>query len=166
MFKLFKKKLPLTSLVAPVAGKLIQITEVKDDMFSQKMIGDGFAVIPTSNQLVAPATGTISAVFPTKHALGITTPSGLEIMLHLGIDTVELNGVPFNIAVTKGQAITEGTAIGTMSVQNILDSKKDPTVMVIITNMDQVSELPAFSDHDIAAGATVLDVTTQAMPTA
>lgn len=161
MFNFLKNKQLTTKLVAPVKGKLIPITSVKDDVFSQKMVGDGFAVIPTSDEVAAPASGIISSIFPTKHALGITTASGLEIMLHLGLDTVELNGSPFNITATAGQKVHAGDSLGTMSIKNILDNQFDPTVMVVVTNMDRVAAIPIVTAENVDAGESVMDVETK-----
>ncbi|WP_225418469.1 PTS sugar transporter subunit IIA [Lacticaseibacillus daqingensis] len=126
MFNFFKKSQLSTEFVAPVDGQLIPITSVNDPVFSQKMIGDGFAVIPNNGTLVSPASGEISSVFPTKHALTITTETGLEVILHLGLDTVSLNGTPFSLTVVAGQHIQAGDLLGTMSLSDIQNSQLDP----------------------------------------
>lgn len=77
-------------IFAVANGKLMPITEVADDVFSQKMMGDGFAILPTNGEVFAPIAGTIINIFPTKHAVGIKTESGIEVLLHMGIDTVNL----------------------------------------------------------------------------
>ncbi|MDG3374879.1 glucose PTS transporter subunit IIA, partial [Vibrio parahaemolyticus] len=94
---------PQTQDVYAVAtGKVIPITEVGDEVFSQKMMGDGFAVIPESGEIFAPVAGKVTSVFPTKHAIGLVTDSGIEVLVHMGIDTVQLNGEPFTVFVKEG----------------------------------------------------------------
>lgn len=81
------------------------ITEVPDQVFSAQMMGDGFAILPTKEEVFAPLSGKITNIFPTKHAMGIQTESGLEVLLHMGLDTVELKGEPFKLAVSEGQVL-------------------------------------------------------------
>lgn len=102
MFNFFKKsKSKGNEVKAPIKGNLIPLSEVSDDVFSQKMLGDGFAVKPTGQEVVAPVSGTITTLFPTKHAIGIKTAEGLEVLIHLGIDTVELKGNPSSSSLSK-----------------------------------------------------------------
>lgn len=92
----------MTENVASVAdGETIKITDVKDPVFSKKMMGDGFAVEPTGSEVYAPVSGKVTNVFPTKHAVGLLTDSGLEVLVHMGLDTVELKGEPFDVKVKK-----------------------------------------------------------------
>lgn len=102
MLNFFKKsKSKGNEVKAPIKGNLIPLSEVSDDVFSQKMLGDGFAVKPTGQEVVAPVSGTITTLFPTKHAIGIKTAEGLEVLIHLGIDTVELKGDPSSSSLSK-----------------------------------------------------------------
>lgn len=117
MFNFFKKKNKGLEVDAAVDGELIPITEVKDDVFSTKMLGDGYAIKPTSGEIHSPVEGDISTLFPTKHAIGIKTKEGLEILVHLGIDTVELNGAPFKMEIQKGDHVTPGQLLGTMDLK-------------------------------------------------
>lgn len=89
-------------MLAPVDGQAIGITEVHDPMFSEKDMGDGFGVIPTNNEILAPVSGKVMLVASTKHAIGFKTDDGLEVLLHMGVDTVELNGTPFELFVKEG----------------------------------------------------------------
>ncbi|MHA4858100.1 PTS sugar transporter subunit IIA, partial [Enterococcus faecium] len=88
MFEIFKKKKQET-LYAPCSGKIISITEVNDPVFSQKLLGDGFAVIPDGSKIYAPLAGRVTNIFPTKHAINIKSNSGIDYLIHIGIDTVE-----------------------------------------------------------------------------
>jgi len=144
-----------TVLQAPAAGTLMPISDVADDTFAQKLLGDGYAVEPTSNEIVAPVSGEVTSIFPTKHALGLKTASGLEILLHMGINTVEMNGTPFTLHVAKGDQIAAGTAVATVDLAAIKAAGKATTMMVVITNMDQVHELTLNQTKSVAAGDIV-----------
>lgn len=147
-----------TGLVAPVAGSLVQITEVKDDAFSQKMLGDGFAIEPTMEAIAAPADGTIISLTNTKHAFTLKTGTGLELLVHLGLDTVELGGVLFSFDIQPGQQVISGQQIGTMDLQKIKDAGKDTTVITVITNMDAVANVTEYDNGPVDVGAPVLQV--------
>lgn len=120
-------------------GELIDIENVDDPTFAQKMLGDGYAVVPTDGKIVAPVDGTIMTIFPTKHAIGIKTTNGLEVLVHMGIDTVELNGAPFEVAVEEGQTIKHGDLLATVDLDQIVAAGKQTAMMVIITNMPAVA---------------------------
>lgn len=122
-----------TKVYSPISGEIIPITEVSDPVFASKVMGEGFAVLPDKGILTAPISGTIVMVAPTKHAIGISREDGLELLVHLGIDTVELEGKPFTLDIEIGQKITQGQTIGTMDLQAIEAAGKDPSVMIIIT---------------------------------
>lgn len=146
LFDFFKKDKGL-EVSAPTDGTLYPITEVTDDVFSEKMLGDGFAVKPSNGEIFAPVAGKITTVFPTKHAIGISTTDGLEILLHLGIDTVELNGTPFEVYVEQGDEVKQGQKLAKMDVQQVVDSGRDSSVIVVYTNMNLIEEIsPEVSD--------------------
>lgn len=120
-------------------GQLEDIEKVPDPTFAQKMLGDGYAVIPSDSKIAVPVDGTVSTVFPTKHAVGITTDNGLEVLVHMGIDTVQLKGEPFDVAVAEGQKVTHGELLATMDLDAVEKAGKKTDVMIIITNMPAVS---------------------------
>lgn len=128
-------------LAAVADGQLIAITELNDPVFSQKMMGDGFAIKPTSSDIYAPIAGTISNIFETKHAIGILSETGLEVLIHMGLDTVELKGEPFDILVNVGDKVTPNTLLAKMDLKKIADNGKETDVIVILTNMDKVANL-------------------------
>lgn len=128
-----------SQLFAPVDGKFINIDELKDDVFSQKMLGDGYAIEPANGDIYSSVEGEIESIFPTKHAIGIKSLSGAEILLHLGLDTVELEGKPFDILVKEGDNVKEGTKLAVMNIEEIEDKGKDPVVITVITNSNQYS---------------------------
>lgn len=125
-------------LVAPADGELIAIDQVEDDVFSQKMMGEGFAVIPVNGEIVSPLAGKITSVFPTKHAVGIETSDGIEVLIHMGIDTVDLKGGPFNIVVKEGQMVKAGMPIANVDLAGIEKAGKLTTMIVIFTNGDKI----------------------------
>ena len=93
---------------SPIKGKHVALSEVSDPVFAQKMMGEGSAILPEDNRVLAPVSGTLTTVFPTKHAYGIKTDDGLEVLIHIGIDTVELNGEHFDVHVKQGDTVTVG----------------------------------------------------------
>ncbi|MCT1367145.1 glucose PTS transporter subunit IIA [Kocuria sp. HSID16901] len=122
-------------ILAPVSGEVIDITAVPDPVFSGKMVGEGLGISePHGSEIVAPVGGTVTMVASSGHALGLKTSSGLEFLIHLGIDTVELHGKPFDLRVAKGDEVAAGQALGTVDVPAIREAGKDPTVILVITN--------------------------------
>lgn len=155
----FLSKNNKVSLVSPSNGELIPMEKVNDPVFSQKALGDGYAINPSNDNIYSPLSGKISSIFPTKHAIGIITDEGLEVLLHLGINTVELNGKPFNIEKSVGDHVFSGDLIMTMNRAKIVDSGKIPTVIVIFTDMSQVKELKVIDKSLVEHGEIVATVT-------
>ncbi|MGG5373118.1 glucose PTS transporter subunit IIA [Enterococcus sp. AZ196] len=129
-----QRKAKNVKVYSPIEGEIIPITEVNDQVFASKMMGEGFAVLPSKEAIKAPISGLVKMIAPTKHAIGITADDGLELLLHLGIDTVELNGEPFNLTIKEGDTIQQGQVIGSIDLKMIEGKGKDATVMVIITD--------------------------------
>ncbi len=165
MFDFLKKKkeVPIDhsaqSFYAVATGKVIPIDEVKDPVFSQKMMGDGYAVIPSSGDIYAPINGKVLSVFPTKHAIGLKMSNGLEILLHMGVDTVELNGDPFKIKVAEGDAVTPSTLVAKVDLEKLEKAEKSNEMIVIITNMDAVDQYELTNKGEVEASAEVGHVT-------
>lgn len=147
--------------MSPANGKLMQLESVQDEVFSQKMMGDGFAIEPIDGNIVSPVTGTVTSIFPTKHAITIETSTGLQVMLHLGIDTVDLNGEPFNVFVKEGEQISAGQKVIEMDLQQITAAKKLNTIVVIVSNMDNVKKMSPIKPSEVSAGITVQTVTSK-----
>jgi len=143
-------------------GQVEDIEKVSDPTFAQKMLGDGFAVVPTDGKIVAPVDGTIETIFPTKHALGIKTANGLEILVHMGIDTVQLKGEPFDIKVTEGQTVKHGDQLAQVDLDKIEKAGKKTDMMVVITNMPSVAYMKYdVLNQDIKLDTEVVKVTTK-----
>ncbi|WP_429948422.1 PTS transporter subunit IIBC [Enterococcus sp. AZ101] len=131
--------LGLTKTIVPVAnGEVITMDQVDDPVFSQKMMGDGFAVIPEDTMIYAPIDGVISSIFPSKHALGIQTAEGLEVLIHMGLDTIEMKESAFTILVKEGQEVTAGEAIATADLEKIKAAGKQTTMIVVFTNGEKI----------------------------
>lgn len=133
MFDFLKKNKQL-ELYAPASGELKSITEVNDPVFADKLIGDGYAVIPTIGDVTSPVIGKISTIFPTKHAIGITTPQGDEVLVHIGIDTVELKGEPFESVAKIGDKVSKNSIIAKVDLQKLIELKKDTSIIVVFTS--------------------------------
>ncbi|MBO1308080.1 PTS glucose transporter subunit IIA [Enterococcus sp. 669A] len=124
-----KKKL----IVSPVNGRFIPIEQVNDPVFAEGMMGDGVAVIPSENTIVSPVEGTITMLSEQKHGIGITMEGGTELLIHMGIDTVELGGKPFEINVQQNDQVKPGDALATMDVDMVRAEGRDPVIMIIAT---------------------------------
>lgn len=124
-------------LFAPVAGVLEPIEKVSDEVFASKAMGDGFAIKPKSGEIYSPIDGTVTSVFPTKHAIGLKTKGNLEILVHLGIDTVELNGKGFEVFVKEGDVVSSKTKLVDVDLNFLASEKKPNDIMVIFTNLDK-----------------------------
>ena len=116
------------------AGEVIDLATVNDPVFSKKMMGDGFAVIPTTGEVVAPITGKVVSIFPTKHAIGMETEESAEVLIHMGIDTVQMDQPAFEILVTEGQTVEAGAKLAQMNLTEIKNEGKDITIMVVFTD--------------------------------
>ena len=143
------------TLYAPADGKVVAITEVSDPVFSQKMMGDGFAVQPTNGTIYAPVAGTISSIFETKHAIGILTPGGAEVLVHMGLDTVELKGAPFEVLVSEGDTVTPETKLAVMDLDAVIEAGKQTDVLTVITNAEKVRQLSLTTTGTVTAKTAV-----------
>lgn len=154
MFGLFKKK--TLKLQKPMQGKVVDITTVPDAVFSQKMVGDGFAVEPTDGRVKAPCAGKIAQIFPTNHAFGIVTEEGLEVLVHIGIDTVELAGEGFKRLVEPGTEVQAGQAIVEVDLAVLKAHEKSSVTPVVITTPDKVKSISVTEGSSEKAGAEVV----------
>ena len=143
------------TLYAPADGNVVAITEVSDPVFSQKMMGDGFAVQPTNGTIYAPVAGTISSIFETKHAIGILTPGGAEVLVHMGLDTVELKGAPFEVLVSEGDTVTPETKLAVMDLDAVTAAGKQTDVLTVITNAEKVRQLSLTTTGTVTAKTAV-----------
>ena len=125
----------VTEEVETVAdGQVIDLADVKDPVFSQKMMGDGFAVEPENGKIYSPVAGTVTSVFPSKHAIGLVTDSGLEVLVHIGLETVSLEGKPFEVHVSEGQKVAAGDLLVTADLGAIKEAGRETSTIVVFTN--------------------------------
>lgn len=158
MFGFFKKKKQNESLnfVTPVNGKVIELSEVPDPVFAQKMAGDGVAIDTTGDIIVAPCDGELSLIFKTKHAFAMTLDNGIEILVHIGIETVSLKGEGFKQLVEQGTKVKAGTPIIKID-RNFIKSKGLSLITpVLITNPDSVKLIDKKINIDAIAGETII----------
>ena len=149
----------LTEEVYSVAdGEVIALEQVKDPVFSQKMMGDGFAVEPANGNIVSPVSGTVSSVFPTKHALGLVTEAGLEVLVHIGLDTVSLEGKPFTVHVAEGQKVAAGDLLVTADLDAIREAGRETSTIVVFTNADAIQSVKLEQTGSLAANTVVAKV--------
>ena len=149
----------LTEEVYSVAdGQVVALEQVKDPVFAQKMMGDGFAVEPANGNIVSPVSGTVSSVFPTKHALGLVTEAGLEVLVHIGLDTVSLEGKPFTVHVTEGQKVAAGDLLVTADLDAIREAGRETSTIVVFTNADAIKSVNLEQTGSHAAKTVVAKV--------
>ena len=139
-------------------GEVINIEDVKDPVFSQKMMGDGFAVEPENGHIVSPVAGKVTSVFPTKHALGLVTDNGLEVLVHIGLDTVSLEGKPFEVKVTEGQTVAAGDLLVEADLDAIREAGRETSTIVVFTNADAIKSVNVEHTGKLAANAPVATV--------
>ena len=146
-------------VTAPVAGQAESLTAVNDPVFSTKAMGNGAAIIPSSNQIVAPVDGEITVAYETKHAYGLKSDDGAEVLIHIGIDTVNLKGDHFTSAVQQGQHVKQGDVLGTADINAIKQAGYDPTVMVVITNTNNYANVERIDATAVQAGDNLIALT-------
>ncbi len=143
-------------ILAQQTGKAIVMAEVPDPVFANKVLGDGIAIIPSSNEVFSPVSGTIVQIAHTLHAIGIESDDGIEVLVHLGIDTVKLNGEGFTCHVEVGQHVTAGDKLMDMDIKSIEAKGYNTISPCIITNLDDVKNLEFKTGNVIGGEATVM----------
>ena len=143
-------------MATPVAGQVLALEQVPDKVFSSGAMGQGLAVIPTEGKAYAPISGTVVAVMP--HAFGIRRADGLEVLVHIGLDTVELNGKHFSPAVAQGQQIAEGDLLTEFDIPAIKAAGYDPTTVMIVTNTGPFKAVVPVADGTVTASELALDL--------
>ncbi|MGL5540800.1 MAG: PTS sugar transporter subunit IIA [Erysipelotrichaceae bacterium] len=136
----FKKKettQALESFLVPMSGDVQPIEKTPDDAFAQKMMGDGMVIFPTAGEVFAPTNASVEFVFPTKHAIGLKTESGLEYLIHVGIDTVQMNGEGFETFVEAGQQVKAGDLLLKFDLALVSEKAKSTATPLVITNLGE-----------------------------
>ena len=146
-------------LFAPVTGQAIQLSETKDQVFSSGLMGKGIAIEPTVGEIYAPADGTLTVTNDSKHAYGLLTTNGAEVLLHIGIDTVQMAGDGFSTQVKQGQVVKKGDLLGTFNIDKIKAAGYEATVMVIVTNTMSFAEVQGIDNQTVTVGQAIIQTT-------
>lgn len=153
MLDIFKKKF---ELIAPIDGTVLELSKVPDQVFAQKMAGDGLAIDSTGDVITAPASGILTLIFRTNHAFGITLNNGIELLVHIGIDTVELEGEGFERVAEQGAAVKVGDPIIKINRDFITSKGYSLITPVLITNVDKLGTIDAPTEKKVTAGKDVV----------
>jgi sugar PTS system EIIA component len=157
--KLFSKKIEtrVVEIHSPLDGEVIPLEEVPDPVFAQKMMGDGLAVIPKNGKVVSPVNGKVVQIFPTKHAVGLVSEEGLEILIHIGLETVELNGKGFEVAVSAGETVKVGDPLLNVDLDYLEQKHKEIVTPIVITNMlNKAGELEYIAKNNVVTRGDVI----------
>ena len=147
----------ITEILAPVDGELVQLSETNEPVFGSEMMGKGCAVYPDCDLVCAPIAGTVGVLMP--HAVGIIADNGVEVMVHVGIDTVEMKGDGFDLKVAQGDTVTCGQELLTFSREKIAEAGHPDTTFVIITNTAECAEVAPVANCTVKVGDVVVSVT-------
>ncbi|WP_110112221.1 PTS glucose transporter subunit IIA [Bacillus sp. CGMCC 1.16541] len=143
-----------TTLVAPLTGTILPLSEVPDPVFSQKMMGDGFAIEPTEGQVVSPVEGEVVQLFHTKHAIGLKTEAGTEVLIHIGLETVAMEGEGFEAHIQQGDKVKVGSPLVTFDLELVKQKAKSTITPVVITNSDQMASFEVVAQGSVQKGQT------------
>lgn len=146
---------PLT-VYAPAAGEVISLTRFPDEMFSQEILGPGCGILPSGNKIVAPFNGTVTQLTDTRHAIGVTSSDGIELLIHVGVDTVEMEGKGFQTLVREGQKISRGDGLLRFDRDAIKAAGHSDAIAVIVTNSDEFRAVALKTEGDASEGTVVL----------
>ena len=145
-------------LYSPLNGEIVPLREVKDEVFSSGMLGDGIAIEPTDGKLVSPCAGTVGHIFDTQHAMNIVSDFGCEILLHMGLDTVKLKGKGFDIKVKEGERVNKGDILCVFDPEIIKGAGLKTTTPMVITNSNEFTKIEARPKCAINSGDSVLKI--------
>ena len=148
-----KKEIHISS---PVDGICVQISEVSDPTFGEEIIGKGVAIRPSNGRIVSPVDGEISTIFPTGHAVGITTADGVELLIHIGLDTVALKGEHFSAHVSSGDKVKKGDLLVEVDMEAVKEKGYDTITPVIICNTPDFASIDGIIDNEVKAGDDIM----------
>lgn len=143
-------------IFAPLTGEIVNIEDVPDVVFSEKIVGDGIAIRPTGDEIVAPVDGVIGKIFETNHAFSMESDDGVELFVHFGIDTVELKGEGFTRIAQEGQKVKKGDVIIKLDLPLLESKAKSILTPVVVSNMDEISHMDKKTGETVAGETTVL----------
>ncbi len=143
-------------IASPFQGSIVSLSEIKDEAFATGALGKGVAIIPSEGKLYAPASGVVSVLFPTKHAIGITADSGAEILVHIGMDTVQLGGKFFDAHVKQGDRVEKGQLLIEFDLDSIQNAGFDITTPVVVTDVRGYNLVAATEEKQVKWGEPLL----------
>ncbi|BET97369.1 PTS glucose transporter subunit IIA [Xenorhabdus taiwanensis] len=153
-----KKNSGSIEIIAPLSGEIVNIEDVPDVVFAEKIVGDGIAIKPTGNKIVAPVDGTIGKIFETNHAFSIESDSGIELFVHFGIDTVELKGEGFKRIAEEGQRVQKGDLVLEFDLAFLEERAKSTLTPVVISNMDEIKELTKINGSVVVGESVIMRI--------
>ena len=145
-------------VAAPISGYAIPLSEVSDEAFSSGVLGKGVAIVPSEGKVYAPCDGEISTLFPTGHAIGITADNKAELLLHIGMDTVKLEGKYFNPKVETGTKVHTGDLLLEFDLEKIKEAGYDTTTPVLVTNYTDFADVSSETDREVTAGEDLISI--------
>ena len=154
----------VTTVSAPLAGRVIPLSEVPDPVFGKGIMGPGVGIIPSGDTVYAPANGMVVAAQPTGHAFGLVLDGGVELLVHVGIDTVKMKGEGFDVHVTKGEKVTAGTPLVTFDRKLIEAAGYSTITPVIVLNGRKFGSVSSTVEGDVAVGDPLLDLAPMPQP--
>lgn len=157
LFKAKKpKEAPSMDIESPVKGKVVALKDVPDEAFASGMLGQGLGVVPSENVVVAPCDCKVTSVFPTLHAIGLALPNGAELLVHVGINTVELNGEHFQKFVSDEQSVKKGDKLVSFDKAAIEAAGYNTTVIILVTNSDEFASVTGATVGEAGNGEKVI----------
>lgn len=154
--RLFKKE-KIKTIHAPLSGKIIPLEDVPDPVFSQKMMGEGVAIQPHEGKVLSPVDGEVIQVIKTKHAIGLQTTDGVEVLIHIGLETVDLKGEGFNVHVATGDKVKVGQSLMEFDLEFIRKHAKSIITPVVITNSNEINQsFTVTNDQEVKAIESIL----------
>ncbi|WP_051225671.1 PTS sugar transporter subunit IIA [Photorhabdus temperata] len=148
---LYSSKTKKLTLLSPMTGEIKPLSSVPDDTFSEKIIGDGVAIIPTEGVVKAPFNGKVSMITPTGHAIGLISEQGVELLIHIGIETVDLQGKGFNLQVMEGQTVVAGDILVNFDIFFLQENRIQLISPIIITNSEEYCEITSAEKKSVIA---------------
>jgi PTS system beta-glucosides-specific IIC component len=149
---------PTTAVRAAVAGHVVTLDDVDDKVFASRALGEGVGIVPSDGTIHAPVSGVLALVASTGHAYGIRTDDGVEVLVHVGIDTVRMGGKGFQVFVTQGERVEAGDRLATVDLDAVRAAGYDPTTIVVVTNTKAFAAVRPLPGREVSATETVIEI--------
>ena len=159
MFSFFKKKEEGLMVASPIKGKTVELSQVSDPTFGECMLGKGVAILPAEGKVYAPADGEISMMFETHHAVSMVTTEGIELLIHIGLETVALKGDGFEAHVQSGDQVKKGDLLLSMDLENIKAAGYDIISPIVVCNTDDYTDVQGIPSKQVSEGDQIIKIT-------